>query len=281
MKTGIVFDIKEFSIFDGPGIRQTVFFKGCPLRCSWCHNPEGLSMCPELMVSNESCTHCGACKRVCKHESCVACGECIAACPLHLRQIAGRELTSKELVAEIRKKSSYYEKYGGGVTFSGGEPLLQAPFLVETLDQIQDLHCAIETSGYAAPEVFREIVKRLDYVIMDIKLFDPEKHLRYVGVDNSKILENAKYLCQGETPFVIRIPMIPGVNDDDWNYEQTAKWIADAKALQKVELLPYHKTAGAKYSMMGKAYTPQFDPERSIHIGKEIFEKYGIRSEAL
>lgn len=281
IKTGVVFDLKEFAVYDGPGIRQTVFLKGCPLHCSWCHNPEGLSMCPEIMVSHASCTQCGQCKKVCKHEKCIGCGECVAVCPLHIRRIAGSVMTSQELEKEIRKNSDYYARYGGGVTFSGGEPLLQAPFLIEVLDRIQDLHCAIETSGYAKPEIFQAVVSRLDYIIMDIKIFDREKHMKYVGVDNTWILENAKYLCEGDKPFVIRIPMIPGVNDDDMNYEQTARWIAGAKALQKVELLPYHKTAGAKYSMVGREYAPDFDPEQTINVGKEIFEKYGIRSEVL
>lgn len=278
---GTIFDIKEFAIFDGPGIRQTVFLKGCPLKCSWCHNPEGQHTNPELMVSLASCTNCGACKAACKHKTCTACGECIPVCPLHLRQISGRVLSSQALAAEIIKNSDYYSRYGGGVTFSGGEPLMQAPFLMETLDQIPQLHRAIETSGYTPPDTFREVVSRLDYIIMDIKLMDPALHKKYIGVDNAKILENAAYLCRQEKPFVIRIPMIPGVNDFDDNYAQTATLLKGAKALEKVELLPYHKTAGAKYAMVGREFSPDFDPEQSIHVGKEIFEKFGIRSEVL
>lgn len=278
---GTIFDIKEFAIFDGPGIRQTVFLKGCPLHCSWCHNPEGQHTKPELMVSNASCLNCGACVAACKQESCIACGACIPVCPLHLRQISGRVLSAETLAEEILKNSDYYARYGGGVTFSGGEPLMQAPFLMDTLDRIPQLHRAIETSGYTDSETFREVVKRLEYVIMDIKLMDPALHRKYIGVDNTRILENAAYLCSQEKPFVIRIPMIPGVNDFDDNYRQTAAFLQGAKALEKVELLPYHKTAGAKYAMVGREYTPDFDPEQPIHIGKEIFENYGIRSDVL
>lgn len=281
MEKGIIFDIKEFAVFDGPGMRQTVFLKGCPLHCSWCHNPEGLCMQPQLMVSTASCQHCGRCKEVCEHESCIACGKCIPVCPLHLRRIAGTEMTSEELAEKIRKDSGYYARYGGGVTFSGGEPLLQADFLTEVLEQLSDLHRAIETSGYCKPEKFRQVLQHLDFVMMDIKLFDRDKHKQYTGVDNTVILQNAKTLCEGETPFVIRIPVIPGVNDDEENYRQTAAFLSGAKALQRVEFLPYHKTAGAKYSMVGKEYRPDFDPEQGVWISKKIFEDYGIRSEVL
>lgn len=281
MKTGVVFDLKEFAVFDGPGMRQTVFLKGCPLRCNWCHNPEGLCVAPELMVSVASCTHCGACKKVCTHENCISCGACVTACPLRLRHIAGTEMTSEELCAKLRENSEYYAKYGGGVTFSGGEPLMQAEFLMETLEKLPDLHKAIETSAYVAPEIFRRVVERLDYVMMDIKLFDREKHKKFCGVDNTWILENARQLCEGDKPFVIRIPVIPGVNDDAENMENTAKWVAGARSLEKVELLPYHKTAGAKYEMVGRAYDPQFDTEQPVRISQAIFESYGIRSEVL
>lgn len=281
MKMGTIFDIKEFAVFDGPGIRQTVFLKGCPLRCSWCHNPEGLCTHPQLMVSTASCIHCGRCKEVCEHETCIACGRCIPVCPLHLRRIAGTEMTSEELAEKIRKSSSYYTECGGGVTFSGGEPLLQADFLKEVLEKLPDVHKAIETSGYCEPEKFKQVLASLDYVMMDIKIFDKELHRHYTGVDNRWILENAKILCRETTPFVIRIPVIPGVNDNEGNYRATAEFLAGAKALQKVEFLPYHRTAGAKYSMVGREYHPDFNTEQEVWISEKIFEEYGIRSEML
>lgn len=281
MEEGVVFDIKEFAVYDGPGMRQTVFLKGCPLRCNWCHNPEGLSPKPQLMVSVASCQHCGRCEAVCTHETCVACGRCVLECPLNLRRIAGTRMTSAELVAKLRRNSDYYAAYDGGVTFSGGEPLMQPAFLLEVLQQIPDLHRAVETSGYADPDTFARVVEQLDFVMMDIKIFDGDLHRRYTGVDNRRILENAKQLCRGNVPFVIRIPVIPGVNDNEENYRATARWIAGAPMLQRVELLPYHKTAGAKYAMVGAEYRLQFDTERRVQISREIFAEYGIRSEVL
>lgn len=281
MKKGVIFDLEEFTVFDGPGLRQTVFLKGCPLRCSWCHNPEGLCAAPQLMVSDASCIHCGACREVCQHETCTACGACIPVCPLHLRKMAGKRMTSAELAELIQKDSGYYKNYGGGVTFSGGEPLMQAEFLKEVLTLLPDVHCAIETSGYGEEHTFREVVSRLDYVMMDIKLFDPVLHRKYTGVDNRIILNNAKILCEGDLPFVIRIPLIPGVNDNEKNFRDTARWIAGAKMLQKIELLPYHMTAGAKYTMVGKTYQPDFTISEQVWFSLKIFEEYGIRSEVL
>lgn len=280
--TGVIFDIKEFAVYDGPGIRQTVFMKGCPLRCNWCHNPEGLSAQPQLMVSAASCTHCGACAAVCQHpDGCVACGQCISVCPLRLRRIAGERLSPRQLADRILENDDYYAAQGGGVTFSGGEPLMQAAFLQQTLDLLPHTHKAIETSGYADADVFNAVVKRLDYVMMDVKLVDDALHQRYTGVSNQKILRNLKSLCQGTLPFVVRIPVIPGVNDSVQNFEATARLIADAPALQKAELLPYHKTAGAKYEMVGKAYQPLFHTEQPVAIHQEIFSRYQIRSEVL
>ncbi len=281
MQIGVIFDCKEFAVFDGPGMRQTIFLKGCPLRCSWCHNPEGLCRQPQLMVSRASCTDCGRCRQVCTHETCIACGACVPVCPLHLRKIAGETVTAEELAERIRKNGDYYARYGGGVTFSGGEPLMQADFLLAVLQRLPGIHRAIETSGYCEPAVFETIASELDFVIMDIKLFDAEQHKRYTGVDNERILRNVKLLCGGEKPFVIRIPVIPGVNDTEENYRKTAAFLSGAKALLRVEFLPYHKTAGAKYGMAGMQYSPDFDPEGSIFISQKIFEEYGIRSEVL
>lgn len=274
---GTVFDIKELALFDGPGIRTTVFLKGCPLRCAWCHNPEGLSPLPELMVSQSGCTHCGACHRVCTHpEGCVLCGECVAACPGRLRKICGVLYSPEKLAEKLLKNADYMAAVGGGVTFSGGEPLTQSEFLMAVLEHLPSVHKAVETSGYCAPEDFREVVSRLDYVIMDIKLVDDGQHRRWTGVSNRRILENLEALKSGEKPFMIRVPLIPGVSDTEDNLMATAALLGGAKSLERVELLPYHQTAGAKYGMVGKTYEPGFDTEACPKGRAEIFTRAGI-----
>jgi pyruvate formate lyase activating enzyme len=280
LKTGIVFDIKQFAVFDGPGVRQTVFLKGCPLRCNWCHNPEGLSVEPQLTIGS-GCIHCGACEKVCRNNPCNVCGDCTGVCPLGIRRISGKRFTSAELIRVIRKDAAYYAAYGGGLTFSGGEPLMQSEFLLETLAGFPDVHKAIETSGYADEKTFSTVAAAVDYILIDIKAFDPEVHKKFTGVDNRLILRNIESLFDGNTPFVIRLPVIPGVNDTDENYEAIARFLAPAKRLEKVEFLPYHKTAGAKYSMVGKAYAPMFDVNRGGRVSYRIFTEHGIRSEVL
>lgn len=275
---GVVFDIKQMAVFDGPGIRTTVFLKGCPLRCQWCHNPEGLSPRPELMVSHASCTHCGRCAAVCPSpEQCVLCGKCVRVCPDGLRRICGTEYTPEQLADILLEDRDYLAAMGGGVTFSGGEPTMQARFVTDTARLLKGMHLAVETCGYCAPEDFDAVVSVMDYVMMDLKLVDENAHRAYTGASNKPILANLERLKASGKPFRIRIPVIPGVNDSAENFRATAELVAGAPGLEMVELLPYHKTAGAKYSMVGKRYAPGFDVSAVPNVDTRIFAERGIR----
>lgn len=276
MSTGVVFDIKEFAIHDGPGIRTTVFMKGCPLRCRWCHNPEGLSPYPQLMVSQGACVHCGACEAACRHTDCIACGACVPYCRLGLRRIVGERWEPAALAKRLLKDADVYAQSGGGVTFSGGEPLMQWDFVKETLDLLPGIHTAVETSGYASDRVFSEVLEKFSLVMMDIKLTDPDLHKSYTGVDCDTILRHAKTLCEADTSFIIRLPIIPGVNDNLPHFQVVAGLLDGAKALLGVEVLPYQQTAGAKYAMVGLTYDPGFDPSQGIRVFTAPFEKQHI-----
>ena len=279
--TGTVFDIKEFAVFDGPGIRTTVFMKGCPLRCTWCHNPEGLSAKPELMVSTGACTHCGACKAVCQKAVCDACGQCIPYCKAGLRKIVGTQWTAQALAKELTKGKTLFDQSGGGVTFSGGEPTMQWPFVKETIDLLDGIHTAIETSGYCTEEVFRSVMETLDFIMLDVKQTDPQVHKTFCGVDNAPILRHAQLLAMGDTPYVLRVPLIPVVNDTKTHLKAVAQLCVGAKACLGVELLPYHKTAGAKYSMVARKYTPGFDVDAELNVAMDIFAGLGIDAKIL
>jgi pyruvate formate lyase activating enzyme len=274
---GIVFDIKEFAVFDGPGIRTTVFFKGCPLRCKWCHNPEGLSFSPQLLVSYNSCSHCGKCATVCPSpKNCLSCGRCVSICPLGLRHISGVEYSAEELAAKLLKNADYLRTADGGYTVSGGEPTAQPEFLLELLGKLRGNHRAVETSGFCTEEIFQAVLDETELVMMDLKLVDPELHRRFTGRDNAPILENLRRLRKSGKPFIIRLPLIPGVNDTEENLRAAADVLSDSGNLLKVEILPYHKTAGAKYGMAGMKYDPGFDvegelkPDTQIFTGREI-----------
>jgi len=273
-----VFDIEEFAVYDGPGIRCAVFMKGCPLRCMWCHNPEGLKKCPQRVVTHSLCVHCGACREVCPSpDNCIGCGKCVNVCPKGCIRIAGEWMTAGEVAEKIRLNAPLLKINDGGVTFSGGEVLMQADFVIAVRSLIPEVHALIETSGYGEPSIFKRLIDAMDMVIMDIKIVDEAKHKRYTGVSNRVILENLNILKASGKLFRIRIPLIPGVNDDIENMESTAKLLEGAENLEMVELLRYNKGAGAKYESVGMVYNPDFDTSKDPTIFKTPFENRGMK----
>ncbi len=273
--TATVFNIMRFSTHDGPGIRTTVFFKGCPLSCWWCHNPEGQSFLPELFYYPERCRHCGDCIAACPEHAieevdgvlrtsvlCRRCGHCTEVCAAEARQLAGRELTLSEVLAEVEKDLIFYEESGGGVTLSGGEPLAQPRFAEALLRACREggIHTVLETCGFAPSETFLRVAPAADLVLFDLKLWDPERHRQYTGVSNLWILQNLRELTRRQRPVVVRIPIIPGVTGSDGDLRPFADYLAEI-GVRAVELLPYHKIGAEKYRRLGLPYKSQDTPE--------------------
>ena len=247
---GTVFDIKEMAVHDGPGLRTTVFLKGCPLKCLWCHNPEGLSAEPQLMFKEARCTKCNLCYKPCNHTECKPFGRCLHICPQNCLQITGRTVSDDDLAAELIKGAGILGDMFGGFTFSGGEPLMQADFLMSICDKLDGYNLCIETSGYAKSEIFTKVIEKLDFVIMDIKIADAVLHKKYTGVDNALILKNFEILKKSRKPYIIRTPQIPGVTDTAENLSQIERIIGNSVW----EKIPYNEMAGAKYKMLGLKY---------------------------
>jgi pyruvate formate lyase activating enzyme len=268
---GIVFDIMRFSTHDGPGIRTTVFLKGCPLSCAWCHNPESQSTRPEVLLRPNLCIACLKCVEVCPHGAiragdagpvtdrarCSVCGACVTACPADARAIAGKEMTAAEVLAQIEKDSPFYEESGGGVTFSGGDPLAQGGFLQALLEgcRRREIHTAVETAGYAPWAAFERIRAYTDLFLFDLKLADPALHRKYCGVENAPILANLRRLAAEGSQVVVRIPLIPGVNDGEAELQGMGTIVAGLPGAVRVDLLPYHRAGAEKYRRLGREYT--------------------------
>lgn len=256
MNKAIFFDIQRNSFVDGPGIRTTVFFKGCNLKCAWCHNPESQSAKPQMMFYKDKCTGCGKCKSVCPYhlEQCELCGKCTLYCPVDARKVCGKEHTVDEVLKEVLKDQAFYETSGGGVTFSGGECMLQIDFLAEILKKCKEngIHTAVDTAGHIPFESFEKILPYTDLFLYDIKIFDSQKHKQYVGVGNELILENLKKLFERKAKLWIRIPIIPDVNDSIEEIQKIKDFLKTIGTAEKIELLPYHAMGENKYRAIGK-----------------------------
>jgi pyruvate formate lyase activating enzyme len=255
MKSGLILNIQRYSIHDGPGIRTTVFFKGCPLHCWWCHNPESQSSTPQVRVASQRCIRCGDCLEVCPAETtetpepgqlplsaCLLCGACVAVCPTKACQIVGQTMTVDEVMAEIQQDRVFYDDSGGGVTFSGGEPLQQVSFLRALLQacRAEEIHTAVDTCGFAPREDLLTVASLTDLFLYDLKTMDEASHREGTGVSNKRILNNLKALGKVHDNIWIRVPIIPGWNDSDDQLENAARFAASVAGVKQVNLLPYH-----------------------------------------
>lgn len=266
---GLIFDVMRFSLHDGPGIRTTVFFKGCPLDCWWCHNPEGLSSEPEILYFAERCVRCGDCVAACPHHAiawndnrpvhdanlCEKCGRCASVCPAEATQMVGRWLTIDQLIDEVLRDRVFFDESGGGVTFSGGEPFLQARFLAAALEacRAERIHTVVETCGIANQNALLSAARNVDLFLYDLKLMESAKHRKYTGVGNEMILETLCALAAAHRNIIVRMPVIPGVNDDGENTEALAEFLK-AVGIPRLDLLPYHHIGRDKYSRLNRTY---------------------------
>lgn len=248
MSSGVVFNITEFAVHDGPGIRTTVFLKGCPLSCLWCHNPEGQSIEPEWIESNNG------------------------------RRMCGKEWESEELADMLNRQAEILNLSGGGITFSGGEPMMQPDFVVDVISSLRNIGALVQTSGFAAAEVFQRVVSACDMVYFDLKIMDTQMHMKYTSQSNSIILDNIRSLDSSGKPYVIRVPLVPGITDTDANLEAIAALASSLKNVSRVDLLPYNRAAGGKYKACNRVFTHDWDENKPCNANTGIFSNYGIKA---
>ena len=284
--SGVIFHIMRFSVHDGPGIRTAVFFKGCPLGCWWCHNPESQSFEPEILYSPDRCRLCGDCAAACPHGAiertgermtvsgdCRLCGTCVDACGADARSVAGRTMTVTEIMAEIERDVVFFDESGGGVTFTGGEPLGQPELLEALLARCRErrIHTTIETCGAAARESVLRIGGKADLILYDLKMLGPGRHAQFTGAPNRNILENLEALVAAGRPVTVRIPVVPGINDSAADVRAACDYLAKLSRLRltRVELLPYHRAGTEKYRRLGREYVmePTAAPAHAAMLG--------------
>ncbi len=269
MEKGTILNIQRYSVHDGPGIRTTVFLKGCPLNCWWCHNPESQSRDPEVLYLESRCIRCGSCVAACPQHAvvrtdcgyktdrtrCTSCGACAKACLPGAREVAGKAMTDKEVMGEILKDRAFFDESGGGVTFSGGEPLMQPSFLLSLLRGCRDegLKVALDTTGFALWPLLENVLPLVDVFLYDVKVIDDEKHRKYTGVSNDIILNNLSRLAARHKGVRARIPLVPGVNDDERNLRETGSLLAEL-GIRQASVLPYHTLGIEKYKRLGQEY---------------------------
>ena len=300
MSEGLIFDIKRYAINDGPGIRVVIFFKGCNLHCVWCHNPESISGKVEKMYSPSKCIKCGTCFAVCPEKAitltndgiitedqvCTLCGKCADVCPSKAIEMSGKSMSVSEIMDIIEKERVFFEQSGGGVTFSGGEPLIHSKLLIELLDECgkRGIHRAIDTAGHVKTEIILEVARRTDLFLYDLKMMDTGLHEKWTGVGNEIILHNLKTLAESGAKIIIRIPLIGGVNDTEENIRQTAEYLTSiSREKKEVHLLPFHNIAQTKYMKLGKLYGFEnfAEPEKKmLDQIIETFLEYGINATA-
>ncbi|HEY4612552.1 MAG TPA: glycyl-radical enzyme activating protein [Bacteroidota bacterium] len=292
---GMVFNVMRYCLHDGPGIRTVVFLKGCPLRCAWCHNPEGIERHAEIAFIESRCILCGECLDACPEgavqkdgeryviadDRCIRCGTCIETCYADARQLVGKEMSVHDVLFEVGKDRVYYEESGGGVTFSGGEPLMQHRFLLALLQESRrrGLHTAIETSGYCSPEILERIARHADLILYDVKVIDEERHRLFTGVSNALILENLRRLSSRGANVVVRIPVVPGVNDDEQSFQALGEFLCADTSVRDVHLLPFHRIGTDKYRRLRKDHgIPDFGslPRAVLEVRAAHLSAFGL-----
>jgi pyruvate formate lyase activating enzyme len=298
MTKSLIFDIKRYAINDGPGIRLVVFFKGCNLNCAWCHNPESISPEIEKMYSPAKCIKCGSCVDACPENAitltpegiitdpdlCKICGKCAEVCPTKAIEMSGKVMSVSEIMDSIEKERVFFDQSGGGVTFSGGEPLVHTKMLLELLEECgkRGIHRAVDTAGNVSTDTILNVARQTDLFLYDMKMMDPDLHRKWIKSGNEKILHNLKVIASAGARIIIRIPVIGGVNDNDENITNTAKFISELAGEKKlVHLLPYHNIAQNKYMKLGKAddFEILHEPDKkTLARALAIFGEYGITS---